>query len=188
MNNIFKFIINLEKDNDRLNSTIKELKKINFDNHYTVFKAKDSNYCQKNYYNYCCEQVIDNINNPISTLIIPCYEALACAVSHIEVLKIITNNNIKEAFIIEDDIKIVDPEKLLIYLNTKLKIFIKQHNDDEIFITFGSNIYNCENKLLFNHNNRTNDLVTIKGPIIGTHFYYINNKMAKFFIKCINSN
>ena len=50
--NIPKFIINLKHNEKRLQNTIEEIKKIDFDNFYTIFKAVDTKYVEKHFFDY----------------------------------------------------------------------------------------------------------------------------------------
>lgn len=183
--NISKFIINLEKDTARLSNTIQELKKIKLDYRFTVWKACDSKHAQLNFYNYISKAAYQNIISPVSSSILPNYSAVGCAISHIEIWKHVVNNNIKESWIIEDDIHIKDTT--MFYLQLKnISHFIKKHENSKIFISMNSRIHkDFAYKPYFFNKLQTNkyNLLCIKKPITWMHFYYVNKQMCRFLLK-----
>jgi GR25 family glycosyltransferase involved in LPS biosynthesis len=188
-----KLIINLPNRQNRLINTINELRKVGLSDIVSIFEAKTPEYSKKNFFNILHKDALLNIKNPKNTNIIPNYKAVACAFSHLKCWEYIMDNDIKNCLIIEDDIEIIDKEIFLMDYNNMLEYINKSNiNNKAIFISFNSEDFNCEYLNIQNINNNEfyskngyNGIKKLNRPIIGTHFYYINKKMARYLISSL---
>ena len=189
--NIPKFIINIKQNKKRLQSTLHELQKILFDDFYTIINAITPKDIQ-NPEEYIDYKTYMNILNPTQSIMLPTFGSLACALSHMKVWKHIVQNNIKEAFIIEDDIMITNKVKFKFDLQMMYQFI---HNtDSKLFFTFGSKhfkklysrYYRYDEPFTIQQQNDSKEPITqISGPIIGTHFYYVNKDACLYFLNHI---
>ena len=186
-----KFIINIKQNKKRLQSTLHELQKISFDDFYTIVNAitpKDI----KNPEEYIDYKTYMNILNPTQSIMLPTFGSLACALSHMKIWKHIVQNNIKKAFIIEDDIKITDKVKFKFDLQTMYRFITNIHS--KILFTFGSKYFKKEyiNNPYYHYygqfklqKDTKKQITQISGPIIGTHFYYVNKDICLYLLNHI---
>lgn len=107
----------------------------------------------------------------------------------------ILDNNIKNSYIIEDDIEIKNIPLFKFNISSIQNIIKSILNiNNRIFITINSKIIKITNLYDYYNDNyipeylqNYNKISKINGPIVGTHFYYINYNMAKYlFSKCVN--
>ena len=168
----YKFIINLDNRPNRFYHSINELKKIHFNDFLMRIKACDIEFAKKNT-RFASKNAICNIKNRSSSSILPNYNALACALSHIKCWKFIVNNNIKYSFIIEDDLKINSIDEFKLNLNTIYQYSKCNLNNTALLLTFKNSEYNSNNIHCFDYNNCKK---------INTNFYFINLKMAKLLL------
>ena len=132
MNTIDKiFIINLDKDIDRLNDSYKQLKKYNINN-YERYPAINGNKLSNN-----------ELNKYTSILgkIIASKSMVGCGISHINIWKKIVNEKINRCLILEDDFILVDD-----FLNKFNNLIVKiPINTDLLFLTSTKSYYNTCN-------------------------------------------
>jgi GR25 family glycosyltransferase involved in LPS biosynthesis len=188
-----KIIINLPNRPNRLIHTKNELRKVNLSDIVTILEAKTPEYSKKYFYKILHKDALINIKNPKNTNIIPNYKAVACIFSHLKCWEYIVENNISDCLIIEDDIKIVHKEEFLMDYNNFLK-YIKKPSvcNKAIFITFNSKNFDCfyedSKKTITNEylcRDGFNGIKRLNNPFMGTHFYYVNRKMARYFISSL---
>ena len=189
-----KFIINLKKNTKRLTSVLATIESVGSLDFYTVIRAIEPHEVDRNPEHYIDYQTYENIKNPKSSITLPSFGSLACALSHIKVWKHIIKNGIKEALIIEDDIMITDRTKFHFDLHTFFSL-IKYHNNTNILVTLGSRHFskryldskdnpykNYHGNFALYENDGKKRVEVIQGPIIGTHFYYVNNSTCAFLL------
>jgi len=132
MNNIDKiFIINLDKDIERLNNSYKQLNKYNITNYerYPAIYAAESNKYELNTYTTTIGKIIAS-----KTMI-------GCGISHINIWKKIVNEKINTCLILEDDFILVDD-----FLNKYNRIINKAPEKyDMLFLTSTHAYYNFYN-------------------------------------------
>ena len=134
------YIINQKKRPERFFSTINELSKVNLNNFIIRKEGCSPERAKALKYEYISEEVQENIDNElVSCTILPTWGAVGCAISHIEIWKEMIENNIKYAFILEDDNIIYDKDKFLWMYNKALKK-IKKTEYIPILISLYSNI------------------------------------------------
>jgi len=128
INNIPIYVINMKEQKNRLNNTLKELKKIRDEplKNVNIIYGIDPGFAQKHMHKFFTYKVYKNINNPTNTNFIPTWSAGACALSHLNTWIKILESGREIAIIVEDDIKIKDPNvaKFFImeaYKNAKTK-------------------------------------------------------------------
>lgn len=197
-----KLIINLHNKYKKLVHTYQELEKVNLNDITTRIIACNEVEAKTNGYKYLTPKAYANIKNLKSTVIIPNYRALACAMSHIKCWKYIIDNNIEDCLIIEDDVEITDIELFKINYNNINEIIKKNKNNKALFITMNSklielndiydDIYNSSGILINKYNDGKNiyykeNIKQICNVFTRTHFYYVNNKMAKIFYNELNN-
>ena len=209
---ISKLLINLHNRPERLVNTIKELRKVGLSDNIIRIEACTPEEADEIKYEYLSKLAFNNIKNVKSTTIIPNLNALACAKSHIKCWQYMIDYDIKEAYIIEDDIHILNAAIFKLDMNYILNEIRKnlKNISKKILITFNSNKLNNDlfqyypgyagesepsitwrfinnqytnTTNIINNSNNSTYCSKIEGPIIGTHFYYINNNMAKLLLK-----
>ena len=191
-----KFIINLRKNTKRLTAVLSALDSVGSLDFYTVIRAIEPHEVDYNPEQYIDYQTYENIKHPKSSIILPSFGSLACALSHIKAWKHIIKNGIREALIIEDDIVITDRTKFHFDLHTLFSL-IKYHNNTNILVTVGSRHFskryldakdnppysrNYHGIFALYENDGKKNVEVIQGPIIGTHFYYVNNSTCAFLL------
>tara|TARA_B110000037_G_C17119124_1_gene505022 strand:+ start:2281 stop:3093 length:813 start_codon:yes stop_codon:yes gene_type:complete len=170
-------VINLHNRPNRFLNTLNELRKQNLHDYIIRKEACSIERAKKEYFKFISIKAIENINNLKSTIILPTWGAVACAISHKECWKYIIDNNLPYAIIIEDDLEIIDKYKFNINLNRSLDV-VKQYLTDNLFITFNSKIRNS---------NSLNNVEKINNAFTNCQFYIINNNMAtNLYSNCIN--
>lgn len=175
------FLINLKKNPDRLIYSLNQLSKVELTEYITRKEACDVDRAKKLKYEYISEKVVDNIENElVSCDILPTWGAVGCAISHIEIWKMIVEDNIKFALILEDDNDIYDIDKFKWCYFEALK---KMRKSEYIsyFISLCSETN--KNERMFIDENQ----YVPKGHFIGTSFYFINFCAAKDLLKKMNS-
>jgi GR25 family glycosyltransferase involved in LPS biosynthesis len=182
-----KIIINLPNRPERLIHTLDQLRKVNLSDFIILFEAKTPEYAKSNFHRILDKDAYRNIINTISTTIMPNFNAVACAISHINCWKYIIDNNLDECLIIEDDIEFNDPELFKIEYYRFIER-ISSFDNNHLFVTFGSKIFPCNFDRTPYRNYESykkpsydyNGFDIIKNPFTGLHFYYLNKSMAKF--------
>ena len=172
-------LINLNKDKSRLFSTLDELYAVGQSDYITRIEACDKKMAEMISYKYISHKAEENIENPISTGILPNYAAVGCAISHIKCWKYIIDNNIEDVFVVEDDIQINNIKK---YKNDlcNIKRIIAKNKNQTLFIGFNIRT-NYKNDTYDYYQNFKVDgihLNRIQDMFCGTSYYYINNQMA----------
>jgi GR25 family glycosyltransferase involved in LPS biosynthesis len=175
------FLINRRQRPERLVNTINELNKVGLADYIIRKEACDIERAKELKYEYISEEVVDNIERELKSCnVIPKWEGVACAISHIEIWKRIVDENIKYAIILEDDNEIYDIDKFNWAYNDALKK-IKKSEYASIFISLCS-----ETKQGFK--NFINDKIYIpNGFFSGLSFYFISIVAAKDLIKNIGT-
>ena len=99
-----KFLINLNKRPKRLIFSINQLTKVGINDYIIRKEACSVERAKRQKYEYISEEVYNNIeNNLVSCNILPTWGSVGCAISHIEIWRMIVDENIKYALIMEDD-------------------------------------------------------------------------------------
>ena len=132
MNNIDKiFIINLDKDIERLNNSYKQLNYYKIDNYerYPAIYAAESNKYELNTYTTTIGKIIAS-----KTMI-------GCGISHINIWKKIVREKINTSLIVEDDFILVDD-----FLNKFNRIINKAPTEYDILFLSSGQIHNKDLK------------------------------------------
>jgi glycosyl transferase family 25 len=132
MNNIDKiFIINLDKDIERLNNSYKQLNHYNINNYerYPAIYAAEANKYELNSYTTTIGKIIAS-----KTMI-------GCGISHINIWKKIVREKINTSLIVEDDFILVDD-----FLNKFNKIINKEPKEYDILFLSSGQIHNKDLK------------------------------------------
>lgn len=200
------YLINLHNRNERLINTINELRKVELHKCINRIEAYDVNQAKKEQHLYLSKKAYNNIKNPSSTLILPNYKALGCAMSHIEAWKKIINSGFQHGIIVEDDIEITDPVLFKIEMNKMKQLLLnidkndnnKKYDKKPIFITFNANINSknsnnsyydiYDNTINYNYCDNETYFKKISGQFTGTHFYYINSSMIQYLLEKLEKN
>ena len=199
-NQIHKYLINLPHRQERLFHCLEQLRKIDLDDMITIVKALSPEEAQKQQFIFLTKQGYQNIKNPQSTLFIPNYKSLACGISHQKCWSHMIVNNIEEAFIMEDDIQVTNPDFFRFEFEQAREI-IRDNSPKGTYIIFNGKYIKNNNY----HNNKYSycsdlgslgDCISpydhysdikyfpyINYSVIGCHFYYLNLKMATFLLK-----
>ena len=201
-----KFVINRRDKPERQHHTMNQLDKSNLSNFVTICNAKEPDSDLKNnLHNYISEKAYQNIKNINSTLILPNLRSVALTNSHKDIWKYILNNNINHALIIEDDIEISDSFLLHKELNHLYDITSKMPRSLPKYVIFNGSYHKSiehedyleyeDNNVYQSNNNITNyasyDLNNYpyfkyfpnnSFEVVGCHFYYINQEMAKILL------
>jgi glycosyl transferase family 25 len=166
MNNINKiFIINLDKDIERLNNSYKQLKKYNINNYdrYPAIYGNDINIYELSTYSTFIGKLIASKG------------MIGCGISHINIWKRIVKEKINKSLILEDDFILVDD-----FLN-KFKIIEKAPIEYDILFLTSNTIHNKNLKLYNIDDNFYKQLL-----ISQTVGYIITLNGAKKILKYIN--
>ena len=203
------YVINLKTRPRRLISVLEELKKIDLPLDIHIFNAITPNQAKQLEKKFVDYNAYKNLRGNYSTLVMPTYGALGCAISHYKVWQLCQDNPF--SLIIEDDILITDPIKLrfaiikainCINLNIKYKLIpprdfycndpIDKKRIASVYIFDPIHIYTTfEDATFYNHyyNHHKFDfkqnIFGIKQPFTGTHFYLINDLAAKLLTNTI---
>jgi glycosyl transferase family 25 len=133
MNNIDKiFIINLDKDNERMSNSIYQLEKYgiyNYERYSAIYGSKLSN------------NEVNNITTNIGKLLAS-RGMIGCGISHINIWKIIVKNGIKKSLILEDDFILKDD-----FLNKFNTVINKSPSIYDIIFLSSNIIHNKDLKL-----------------------------------------
>lgn len=198
-NQTHKYLINLPDRQERLFHSLEQLRKVDLDDMITIVKAVSPEEAQKQQFSFLTKQGYQNIKNPQSTLLIPNYKALGCSISHQKCWSHMVVNNIEEAFIMEDDILVTNPDFFRFELE-QVREIIKDNSSKATFILFNGkyikNNYNYEYDSYYSQMGSLGDCISpydhysdikyfpyINYSVIGCHFYYLNLKMATFLVK-----
>lgn len=205
-NEIPVYMINLHNRTERLVHCLQQLRKVDLHKIVTRIEACTSEEACKGQHLYISQKAYQNIKNPRSTLILPNYKALGCAISHIEAWKAILSSGFRHGIVVEDDIEIKDPVLFKIEMN-KMKQLISniitnnnnnniKYNQKPIFITFNAKInnnsdfyyYETTDNYIINYTDSDTYFKKISGQFTGTHFYYIDANMIKYLLEKFERN
>lgn len=176
-----KFLINLNKRPKRLIFSINQLTKVGINDYIIRKEACSVERAKRQKYEYISEEVYNNIeNNLVSCNILPTWGSVGCAISHIEIWRMIVDENIKYALIMEDDNYINDIEKFKWSYESALKK-IKKTQYISMIISLNSNT-NIENKKFIENN-----IYVPTNFYTGASFYFISFCAAKDLLKKINT-
>lgn len=152
MEHIPILLINLSNRCNRLLHTLSELRKVNMSDYTTRIEACNEQYAKDNMHQYITNRVFNNIINTQSTMILPNFKALGCALSHIKCWKYILNSNLNGCFIVEDDIKIINVNKFLFDLD-QVKRLIKKglKKSKDLFISLNAKQINFNSQISYNY-------------------------------------
>lgn len=193
-----KYLINLPERTERLYNSIEQLRKVDLDDMITIVKAVTPEQAQQQQFHYLSKTGYQNIQNPKNSILIPNYQALACSISHRNCWKHMILHEIEEAFIIEDDIEISNSNFFRFELEQMMDV-IEEHSHKAIYILFNGtyveNNNNDSNYFSLSHTESLHQTLIQYGgytdikyfPYIdysvkGSHFYYLNLKMASFLL------
>lgn len=175
------FLINLKNNPERLSYSIEQLSKVGLTDYIIRKEACSIEKAKELKYEYITEEVEDNIEKKlVSCSILPTWGAVACAISHMEIWKMMVEDHIKYAIILEDDNEIYDIEKFKWAYNSTLKK-IKKSEYLSYFISLCSNT-RPENKTFIGNN-----IYNPSGFITGLSFYFISFNAAKDLLKKIST-
>jgi glycosyl transferase family 25 len=174
------YVINMDKDTDRLNKMTKECNKFNIK--FQRFSGVDANKLsvqEKNKYvtNFCQKYCTNGM--------------IGCGLSHIKIYEDVINNNYNNVLILEDDIYFADDFHTI--FNDALNNLPTDY--DILYIgCFGLSSkeinydYNYLFKLLSNKKKQNNTFKNIFCPEfpLGTHAYIISNQGCKKLLEIIN--
>lgn len=123
INNLPIYIINMKEQKNRLNNTLNELKKIRDTSlkNVHIIHGIDPGFAEKHMHKFFTYKVYKNINNPTNTNFIPTWSAGACALSHLNTWIRILESGKEIAIIVEDDIKIKDPNVAKFFITEAYK-------------------------------------------------------------------
>ena len=167
MNKIDKiFIINLDKDVERLNNSYKQLKNYNINNYerYPAVYGAETNIYKLNTYTTKIGKLIASKS------------MIGCGISHINIWKIIIKKGINKCLILEDDFILVDN-----FLNKFNNIINKSPSEYDILF-LSSNIIHNKNLKLYD----IDDYFYKQLLISQTVGYIITIKGAKKILKYLN--
>lgn len=199
-NQTHKYLINLPDRQERLFHSLEQLRKVDLDDMITIVKAVSPEEAQQQQFSFLTKQGYQNIKNPQSTLLIPNYKALGCNISHQKCWSHMVVNNIEEAFIMEDDILVTNPDFFRFELE-QVREIIKNNSLKATFILFNGkyikNNYQNDNYSYYSQMGSLGSSINpydhhysdikyfpyINYSVIGCHFYYLNLKMATFLVK-----
>ncbi len=175
------FLINKINRPERLINTINELSKVGLTDYIIRKEACSIERAKELKYEYINQDIYDNIEkNLVSCNLLPTWGSVGCAISHIEIWKMMVEENIKYSIIMEDDNIIYDKDKFLWNYNDALKK-IKKSEYLSLFISLCSDTKD-EYKNFIDRN--------IYIPLtyfIGTSFYFISLCAAKDLLKKIKT-
>ena len=175
------YVINMDKDTDRLNNIYKECNKNNIKfERFTGIDASKLSIKEKNkYVTQFCQNFCTN-------------SMIGCGISHIKIYEDVIKNNYNNVLILEDDVNFINNFNKI--LNKVLEELPK--NYDILYIgSIGlANKQICYDfnlifKLISNKNNKQDtNYKNIFCPIfpLGTHGYIISNKGCKKILKMFN--
>ena len=198
-NQIHKYLINLPERQERLFHALEQLRKVYLDDMITIVKAVSPEEAHQQQFSFLTKQGYQNIKNPQNTILIPNYKALGCNISHQKCWSHMVVNDIDEAFIMEDDIQVTNPDFFQFELE-QVREIIKDNSLKATFILFnGKYIKNNYYHEYDSYYSQTESLGSYINPydhysdikyfpyfnysVIGCHFYYLNLKMATFLLK-----
>ena len=145
-----KLVINLSHNYKRLVHTFQELEKVNLNENVTRIIACNEDEAKIDGFRYLTPKAYSNIINVKSTLIIPNYRAVACAMSHIKCWQYIIDNNIDNCLIIEDDIEIINKQLFKINFNYITNIIKENKTNKSLFISMNSKMFNQKDDNQYN--------------------------------------
>ena len=168
------FVINMDKDTDKLKNVSKELSQHNIK--FTRVKGIDASKLDS--------YQIDNNVSKGCKYVCP-RSAVGCGISHMSIWKKMVNENIETALILEDDVELVDD------FNQRLSQVWKQVPEDWEMVLLGCAANSCGNPkkddfqmypyrlLLFNKKDQQiSKNVMVPNGILGTHAYIIRRSYA----------
>ena len=170
-------VINLkEKENDLIR-TYKELYKLGaLSNNIIRQDATNVYKAQKLKHNYISWKAEENIKHVLSTLLLPTWASVGCAISHIKTWEYIKNVGLKYALIVEDDIKINDINKFKYSLEECMRFLEDSNKYENIFISLNSKTRN-ETISVFSEN-----IKNYYHQFTGTSCYFVNNSCANYLL------
>jgi len=172
-------VINLKNRSDSLVRTFNELYKLgNTSNTITRINATDSSQAKELKYNYITHNAEKNIGNIKSTIIFPTWASVGCAISHIECWKYIVTTGLRYALIVEDDIKVIDSNKLNYSINECIHI-LDSNRYEKIFISLNSRTD------LHSSLSCSSNIKKYYYQFTGTSSYFINIECCKFLLQTI---
>lgn len=201
---IQKYLINLPHRKQRLYNSLTQLRKVELDNMITIVKGVSPEKARQQQFSRLTKRGYQNIQNPQSSILIPNYQALACSISHRNCWVHMVLNDIEEALIIEDDIEIVHPEFFRFEIE-QMREVVSANSHKCIYIIFNGqyirkreDYFFSEDYQEYSYQGSHEDLEHITNQydnyqdikyfpyidysVIGCHFYYVNLKMASFFL------
>lgn len=187
MDNIY--IINLDKDTDRLKKTIKQCEKIKSINQPIRISGI--------YGKHLSKRELNNFVSPLYSKI-GSSSAIGCSLSHIKAWKSMLKNNDDTALFLEDDVTInnnfmeyfskiypsIPKDYYIIYLGCTVGCSINKKYDIDYPISkilLGSNKYS--KKVI-----KINDNVYTPSLPLALHGYILSKKGAEYLIKCIEKD
>lgn len=175
-------VINLLKNQDRMENILNELNKVNLCENIVRINAINAKKAYNLRHQYFTQDVEDNIDHLKSTITIPTWGAAGCAISHINTWKYIYKNKIELALIFEDDTEISNTNDFNYCYNLAKNIYRNkiQNNSAANFKPFffsflsytASPIYKFENRNMFDFSNDS--------FFIGTSCYMVNYDFCLF--------
>ncbi len=178
MNNITILLINLSNRPKRLLSALNELRKCKLTDSIIRIEACNKDKAEELKHNYISEEAYNNIMYKLkSTLILPTWGSVGCAISHYRAWKYINDNNIKDALILEDDIIINNKDKFMFNLNKAINF---KGNDITLF---SSKNHSGHIETYSSYENNHSLMSKITSKMIGCHCYLLKNNVSQKLVE-----
>lgn len=192
INKLKILVINLKNRPIRLANCLRELYKCFNKNQIKIFEAINKEYAKKNMHKYISEDAYNNIVKKLkSTLILPTWGSVGCAISHTKCWDYIIENNLDNALIIEDDIEITNISSFKFNLYHMLSVHNKCNYDGELpianYMGYTRSFIDKSYPLLTLFNANSSQIYSpdtkyyqINNKFTGTHAYIINRNCCKY--------
>ena len=169
-------IINLKNQPDSLTRTFNELYKLSeLSNNVTRMNAVNGLDAEKLKHKYISKEVERNIQSIESTVILPTWKSVGCAISHIRCWEYMLKIGLEYAMIMEDDVKINDVDSVLYSINESLGL-LNSKLYKNIFISLKS-----KSNLI--PSGFSNNIKNYHQQFTGTSCYFINKNCVEFLLK-----
>ena len=142
-------LINLASRSDRLIHCLGQLGKVGLSSQVTRLEASTPEMARQEYISYIDQVAYDNIEGNLkSTVVMPTWGAVACAISHLRCWANIVQHDYPYALVVEDDLQISDKrafqfsfEQAIRLLNREIQRSQSENRSAKpLFLTFGSKV------------------------------------------------
>lgn len=175
-------IINLASRPDRLISTYRELNKVGLSDISTRIQAVTAETAQSQELDTIDWTAHQNITSTLtSTSILPTWEAVACAMSHLKCYRHAILHGYPFCLIVEDDLSVTQTNKFKYNLINAIRIIkTKQDEESPWLITFGSKVHGTPANL--SQDRVTARLQSIRSQFTGLHCYLLNLSACNYLV------